>query len=259
MDVTPGLRREPGPDLEAVGQDEALAARIRAEIERDGPITFARFMELALYDPDGGYYRAETARPGRAGDFLTAPETHPIFGEMLARAIEEAWEGLGRPEPFVLREYGAGTGTLALTVLAGLDAAGSPLAGQLRYDPVEVEPLRLEAIATRFGEAGRSATLVAAADHARPIVGVRPRQRGPRRAADAPGGRSRRAPAGSLRRLRRRRVHRDRRRAIHAGAGGAPGRRRDRARRRPARRRSASRSSRGSPERPPASLEGSCC
>ena len=84
VDVTPGLRRDPPPDLDAVGEDEALVARIHAEIERDGPITFARFMDLALYDPDGGYYRAAAARPGRDGDFLTAPEAHPIFGAALA-------------------------------------------------------------------------------------------------------------------------------------------------------------------------------
>jgi hypothetical protein len=84
VDVTPGLRRDPVPDLDAVGQDEELVARIRNEIARDGPITFARFMELALYDPDGGYYRGESARPGRDGDFLTAPEAHPIFGATLA-------------------------------------------------------------------------------------------------------------------------------------------------------------------------------
>ena len=64
MDVTPGLRREAGPDLDAVGQDDELVARIHDEIERDGPITFARFMELALYDATGGYYRASDARPG---------------------------------------------------------------------------------------------------------------------------------------------------------------------------------------------------
>ena len=63
VDVTPGLRRDPAPDLDAVGEDEALVARIREEIERDGPITFARFMDLALYDPDGGYYRAEPRVP----------------------------------------------------------------------------------------------------------------------------------------------------------------------------------------------------
>ncbi len=172
MDVTPGLRRDPGPDLEAVGQDEELSARIHAEIERDGPITFARFMELALYDSAGGYYRSATARPGRGGDFLTAPETHPIFGATLARAIQEVWERLGRPESFVLREFGAGTGTLALTVLAGLEAARSPLLDRLRYDPIDVEPRRLDAIATRFGEAGRSGALLDPSDDARPIEGV---------------------------------------------------------------------------------------
>ena len=172
MDVTPGLRRVPGPDLEAVGQDDELAARIRAEIERDGPITFARFMELALYDPAGGYYRSEEARPGRGGDFLTAPETHPIFGATLALAVNDAWERLDRPQPFVLREYGAGTGTLALTILAGLDAAGSPLADRLRYDPIEAEPRRLETIAARFRAAGRSRLLVDPDGATPPIEGV---------------------------------------------------------------------------------------
>ena len=124
MDVTPGLRRDPAPDLDAVGQDEPLVARIRGEIERDGPITFARFMELALYDPDGGYYRSAAARPGRDGDFLTAPEAHPIFGAALSRAVADAWDRLGRPDPFTLREYGAGTGTLALAILDGLARSG---------------------------------------------------------------------------------------------------------------------------------------
>ena len=132
MDVTPGLRRDPVPDLDAVGQDEALVARIRDEIERDGPITFARFMELALYDPDGGYYRSEAARPGRDGDFLTAPEAHPIFGAALSRAVADAWDRLDRPDPFVLREYGAGTGTLALAILDALATERPDLASAHR-------------------------------------------------------------------------------------------------------------------------------
>lgn len=170
--MTPGLRRELGPDLDGVGQDEELAARIHAEIERTGPITFARFMELALYHPDGGYYRATAARPGRGGDFLTAPETHPIFGAALARGLTEVWQRLDRPEPFVLREYGAGTGTLALTIVAGLEADRSPLAGVLRYDPIEIEPRRVETIAARFGEIGRSGMLARADAGGRPIRGV---------------------------------------------------------------------------------------
>jgi SAM-dependent MidA family methyltransferase len=172
VEVTPGLRREPGPDLDAIGQDDDLDGRIHDEIGRTGPITFVRFMELALYDPAAGYYRAGAARPGRDGDFLTAPETHPIFGAALARAMEEAWERLGRPDPFVLREYGAGTGTLALDVLGRLEHAGSPLLDVIRYHPVEVEPRRLEALGGRLGAIGRSEVLVDAGAGTQPIVGV---------------------------------------------------------------------------------------
>ncbi len=146
-------------------------ARIRDEIERDGPITFARFMELALYDPDGGYYRSEAARPGRDGDFLTAPEAHPIFGAALSRAVADAWDRLGRPDPFVLREYGAGTGTLALAILDGLATERPDLASAIRYEPIEVEPRRLEAIAARLGAAGHGARLTVPASTDRPVDG----------------------------------------------------------------------------------------
>jgi SAM-dependent MidA family methyltransferase len=170
--MTPGLRREPAPDLEAIGQDEELAGRIRAEIEQTGPITFARFMDLALYDPIGGYYRSGTVRTGRGGDFLTAPETHPIFGAALARGLTEIWERLGRPEPFVLREHGAGTGTLALAILAGLQRDESPLAESMRYEPVEVEQRRVETIAARLAAAGLADRLLSPDQWGRPIHGV---------------------------------------------------------------------------------------
>jgi SAM-dependent MidA family methyltransferase len=172
MDVSPGLRREPSPDLSAVGQDDELAARIRNEIEQVGPITFARFMELALYDPSSGYYRAEAARPGRDGDFLTAPETHPIFGATVARVLAEVWARLDRPDEFVLREYGAGTGTFALSVLAGLEAEGSQLASRLRYDPIEVEPRRIDALRAALAIAGRSAALLEPDRSRQPVRGI---------------------------------------------------------------------------------------
>ncbi|HEU5424518.1 MAG TPA: SAM-dependent methyltransferase, partial [Nitrolancea sp.] len=79
-----------------------LVAAIRDEVVRAGRITFARFMELALYHPEHGYYRAAAVRPGRAGDFLTAPEAHPIFGHALARQLDEMWHVLGQPAPFIL-------------------------------------------------------------------------------------------------------------------------------------------------------------
>ncbi|MGZ8438223.1 MAG: class I SAM-dependent methyltransferase, partial [Candidatus Limnocylindrales bacterium] len=136
------------------------------------PITFARFMELALYDPIGGYYRSDAARPGRDGDFLTAPETHPIFGAALARGLVEVWLTLGRPDPFVLREYGSGNGALALAIMARLELDGSGLEHALRYEPVEVEPRRLETIAARFAGIGRSDRLVGPGAGGGPIVGA---------------------------------------------------------------------------------------
>ena len=108
---------------------------------------FARFMDLALYHPDGGYYRSSDARPGRAGDFLTAPELHPIFSQMLGRAVEEAWHVLGEPDPFVVQEHGAGEGALAIPLLRDLPAA-------IRYSPVEVDARRLAALRDRLGAEG---------------------------------------------------------------------------------------------------------
>lgn len=108
---------------------------------------FARFMELALYDPAGGYYRADAARPGRGGDFLTAPELHPIFGELLARAVAQAWERLGRPEPFVVVEHGAGEGALAVSLMGALPAS-------IRYRPVDVDERRLDRLREGLATAG---------------------------------------------------------------------------------------------------------
>ena len=151
-DLRPELRREGPTDLSDVGEDTALVERIRSEIRRSGPMPFARFMDLALYDPDGGYYRSHDARPGRGGDFLTAPELHPIFGEMLARAVDQAWERMERPDPFVVVEHGAGEGALATSLLDALRDA--PLAGSIRYRPVEVDEGRMRALRDRLETAG---------------------------------------------------------------------------------------------------------
>ncbi len=130
-----------------------LVELIRSEIERHGPITFARFMELALYHPEHGYYYT-ALRAGRGGDFLTAPETHPIFGWTLARQLDELWRLLGRPDLFILREYGPGAGTLAVTLLEGLACAGSPLLETLCYQPVERSPVAVDELSRRLAAAG---------------------------------------------------------------------------------------------------------
>jgi SAM-dependent MidA family methyltransferase len=132
------------------GRDRAvgspLADLIQREIAERGPITFARFMELALYHPQHGYYMT-SVRAGRAGDFLTAPEAHPIFGWVIARQVAECWDLLDRPEPFHLVEYGPGSGTLALAILGYLAQNEPHLLERLRYCPIEPSaPARAELV-----------------------------------------------------------------------------------------------------------------
>ncbi len=158
-----GIRRDRLPDPEAVGEDDVLVGRIRAEIETSGPITFARFMERALYEPEHGYYRRARPGPGIAGDFLTAPETHPIFGAAIGRLLEQAWVAMGRPGTFVVTEPGAGSGALAEGLLAGLRDTGSPLSEVIRYRPLELEHHRVEALAGRLAAAGLERHLVTGA------------------------------------------------------------------------------------------------
>lgn len=154
-----GLRRVDELDLDAPlpESEPRLVARITEEIRERGPSTFARFMELALYDPESGYYAAgaaATAGPGRGADFLTAPEGHPIFGWSVARYLESAWEAIDRPARFVVREHGAGSGALAAGILDGLRRAGSALLEAISYQAVDVAPARLDALAARLTDTG---------------------------------------------------------------------------------------------------------
>ncbi len=95
-------------------------------------------MERALTEPGLGYYATSDQRPTRAGDFLTAPELHPVFGRCIGRLLAEVWTRLGEPTGFAVREWGAGRGTLATTAVDGLAADGSALAGVVEWQPLDV-------------------------------------------------------------------------------------------------------------------------
>ena len=98
-----------------------VARRLAALIARDGPMTVARFMEIALGDADGGYYA--TRDPfGAAGDFTTAPEISQMFGEMIGAWCADTWQRIGAPDPFALIEFGPGRGTLMADALRALEA-----------------------------------------------------------------------------------------------------------------------------------------
>lgn len=81
-----------------------------------GSLPFSQFMAIALYGESGFY--STTGRAGRRGDFITSPEVGPLFGEVIARAIDDVWKRLGSPDGFSIVEVGAGPGTLARSVLA---------------------------------------------------------------------------------------------------------------------------------------------
>jgi SAM-dependent MidA family methyltransferase len=156
-----GLRRvdELDPDAPLPESDPRLVARIADEIRAGGPMTFARFMELALYDPKAGYYTGGATGPGRHGDFLTAPEGHPIFGWAIARHLESVWTALDRPPRFVAHEHGAGSGALAAGILDGLRRSRSPLFDAIAYQAVDIAPARLDALAARLAEQDLDAPL----------------------------------------------------------------------------------------------------
>lgn len=129
---------------------DALAERIRAEIDATGPITVARYMELALYDPEAGYYGSGATRSGRSGHFLTSPELDPSFGALWTPGFERIWNECGRPDAFQVVEVGPGEGGFASAVLA---EAGGPFAEALAYRLVEPIPALRERQAERL--AGR--------------------------------------------------------------------------------------------------------
>ncbi|MDW8254949.1 MAG: SAM-dependent methyltransferase [Chloroflexota bacterium] len=111
-----------------------LADLIAAEIAARGPLTFARFMALALYHPTLGYY-SRGAGIGR--DFHTSPELHPLFGALLARQLIDCWEKLDRPSAFDLVELGGGNGGLAASLIAEIRYLAPQAAAALRYRIVE--------------------------------------------------------------------------------------------------------------------------
>lgn len=112
----------------------ALDDARRAIDDAGGLLRFDKFVDIALYGAHG-FYRA-SGRAGRRGDFLTSPEVGPLFGAVLSRALDSWWRELGRPDPFVVVDAGAGPGTLARSVLA----ARPECSAAMRYVAVETSP-----------------------------------------------------------------------------------------------------------------------
>lgn len=107
----------PIPDGESKTLSDALLLLIKTEIQQNGPMSFLRFMDLALYAPALGYYRNALKKFGKEGDFVTAPEISPLFSQCVANQCAQVLKALGGGS---ILEFGAGTGTMAADILLSL-------------------------------------------------------------------------------------------------------------------------------------------
>ena len=116
----------------------AVDQEIRELIQKDGRITFARFMQACLYSPRGGFYSARGNRI--SAHFGTSPTSHPVFGALIARQLEQMWRLLGDPPVFHVIEVGSGDGALARSIVDACWRMAPRLAQALYYVAADYEP-----------------------------------------------------------------------------------------------------------------------
>lgn len=116
----------------------AVVQEIRDLIRRDGRITFARFMETCLYSPNGGFYATRGSRIN--AHFGTSPTSHPAFGALIARQLEQMWRLLGEPSVFHVIEVGSGDGALARSIVDACRRTAPRFAAALYYVAADYEP-----------------------------------------------------------------------------------------------------------------------
>jgi len=137
---------------------DLLTAEILAEINATGPMPFARFMERCLYHPQHGYYTRGIGGGG-GRDYLTSSGTHRIYGELLARQVEEMWRRMDRPQRFSFVEFGPGEGIFAADFLRAATGLGD-FALALEYLLVEPSPALRRRQRHRLGDSAAGIPLV---------------------------------------------------------------------------------------------------
>jgi SAM-dependent MidA family methyltransferase len=131
-------------EFDAATENTALRDAIIREIETRDGITFRDYMAMALYHPDLGYYTSRREKIGRTGDYVTSPETSPVFAAIVGRQLREFWETLERPGEFIVAECGAGTGTLARGIVRWASRTAQDLQHAMRYMIVETSGALIE-------------------------------------------------------------------------------------------------------------------
>lgn len=106
------------PPSDALNHSNKLLTQIKDRIAQTGALSFAEYMELALYAPGLGYYNCGTTKFGPAGDFITAPEISPLFGQCISNQIASIFPEISNPD---ILEFGGGTGSLAYAIMKDLE------------------------------------------------------------------------------------------------------------------------------------------
>lgn len=120
-----------------INHDDSLYVKVVDRITTGGPVSFVSFMEMALYEPELGYYVSGKEKWGKEGDYITTLDLSPVFARTVARQLLEMWRFLDRPEQFHIVEAGAGRGWLTKEVLRALKELDPSITGALQVHLVE--------------------------------------------------------------------------------------------------------------------------
>nr|BBH90478.1 SAM-dependent methyltransferase [Thermosporothrix sp. COM3] len=115
-----------------------LQQRIIERIQQEGPLTFAQYMRIALYEPELGYYVSNKTRVGWEGDFYTSTDVSSLFAACAGRQLQQLWEALDHPSRFVVVEQGAGRGDLGHGVRSWAERTVPELAAALDYYTTDI-------------------------------------------------------------------------------------------------------------------------
>jgi SAM-dependent MidA family methyltransferase len=134
----PGPERTNNPTVGRTALVSAIDQELRQLIQKHGRITFAQFMQTCLYSPNGGFY---SSRAGQIdAHFGTSATSHPAFGTLIVRQLEQMWHLLGDPSRFAVVEVGSGDGSLARSIVEACNHNSPGLSKALDYVATDYEP-----------------------------------------------------------------------------------------------------------------------
>lgn len=116
----------------------SLQQKVIERIRKVGFLSFAEYMRMALYEPGYGYYVTGSAKMGWEGDYYTSTDLSKLFAHCMGRQLQQMWDSMGQPSPFVVLEQGAGRGDLARDVQSWASQQSPAFAAALDYHTTDI-------------------------------------------------------------------------------------------------------------------------